>query len=116
MTTQKTHDHYTRSGAYKFTYLDCHKAYVGQTERGFVERFNDHKSAFKTNSHINFSDSNKMQILKYHGKCTHLNTIQRYYIYAEFIKNNHLNNEHNMSRNKIFVALLNPTSHKSPTT
>jgi len=50
-----------------------------------------------------------MQILKYHDKGTHHNTIERYYIYAEFTKNNHLNDEHNISPNKIFDALLNPT-------
>jgi len=51
MTTQKNHDNYTRSGAYKFTCPDCHKAYVGQTGSRFLGRFNEHKSAFKTNSH-----------------------------------------------------------------
>jgi len=52
--------------------------------------------------------NNTMQILQYHGKGTHLNTIERYYIYAEFSKNNHLNDEHNISPNKIFDALLKP--------
>ena len=46
-----THDKYTRSEAYKLTCPDCHKAYVGQTGRSFLERFNEHKSAFKINSH-----------------------------------------------------------------
>jgi hypothetical protein len=56
-----------------------------------------------------------MQIIQYHDKGTHLNTIERYDIYAEFTKNNHLNDEHNISPNKIFDALLNTTSHKPPT-
>jgi len=47
-----------------------------------------------------------MQILQYDGKGTHLNTIERYYIYAEF--SNHLNDEHNISPNKVFEALLKP--------
>ena len=34
--------------------------------------------------------------------------IERYYIYAEFTKNNHLNDEHTISSNKIFEALLMP--------
>ena len=51
---------------------------------------------------------NTMQILQYHCKGTHLNLIERYYIYAEFSKNNHLNDEHNISPNKIFDALLKP--------
>jgi len=56
-----------------------------------------------------------MQILQYQDKGTHFNTIERYYIYAEFTKNNHLNDEHNISPNKIFDALLIPIRHKSPT-
>ena len=51
MTTHKTYDMYTRPGAYKLTCPDCHKTYVGQTAISFLERFNEHKSAFKTNSH-----------------------------------------------------------------
>jgi hypothetical protein len=43
-----------------------------------------------------------MQILKCHSKVTQLNTIERYYIYAEYIKNNHLNDEHTIISNKIF--------------
>jgi hypothetical protein len=39
---------------------------------------------------------------------------QRYYIYAEFTKNSHLNDEHNIFTNKMFNALLNPTSYKPP--
>jgi len=49
-----------------------------------------------------------LQILQYLAKGTHLNRIERYYIYAEFSKNNHLNYEHTISPNKIFEALLKP--------
>ena len=48
------------------------------------------------------------QNLQKGGVYAHLNTIERYYIYAEFTKNNHLNDEHNISPNKIFDALLEP--------
>ena len=121
MMTQKTHDKYTRSGAYKLTYPDCHKTCIGQTGRNFLEKLKEHKNAFKTNSHpsnyakhiLDKSHSlgpihNTMQILQYHNKGAHLNTIEWYYIYAEFTKNNHLNDEHNISPSKIFDALLNP--------
>jgi hypothetical protein len=100
---------------------DCKKEYVGQTGRSFAVRFNEHKNAFKTNSRTsNFakllieqahsvnSIQNTMQILQRHNKGAHLNTIERYYIYAEFTKNNHLNDEHNIFPNKIFDALLEP--------
>jgi len=106
---------------------DCNKAFVGQTGRSFIERFNEHKSAFKTNSHMsNYAKHildqsqsfgpihNTVQILQYHEKRTHLNAIEQYYIYAEFSKNKHLNDEHNISPNSIFDALLKITSHKSP--
>ena len=44
----------------------------------------------------------------YHVKETQLNTIQRYYIYAEFSENNHLNDEQTISPNKTLYALLKP--------
>ena len=37
-----------------------------------------------------------MQILQYQNKGNHLNTIERFYIYTEFIKDNHLNDDHNI--------------------
>ena len=51
---------------------------------------------------------NTMQPLLYHDKGNHLNTVERYYIYAEFSSNNHLNDEHTIHPNKIFEALLKP--------
>jgi len=49
-----------------------------------------------------------MQILQYQNKGNHLNTIERSYIYTEFTKNNLLNDEHTISPNRIFDALLKP--------
>ena len=49
-----------------------------------------------------------MQILQYQGKGTHLNTIERNFIYKDFSNNNHLNDEFNLTPNKIFDALLKP--------
>ena len=79
------------------------------------------KRMYKTNSHSSnyakhileelhtFGLIHKtMQILQYHGKGTHLNTVEIYYIYAEFTKNSHLNDEQFISPNKIFDALLEP--------
>jgi len=96
--------------------------------KSFLERFSEHKSAFKTNKHTsNYAKHilekshsfcpihNTMEILQIHGKGTHLNTIEQYYVSAEFTKNNHLNDEHDIFPNKIFDALLEPTSHKHPT-
>ena len=87
----------------------------------YILSFNTCKNVFKTNSHTpniakhlieqahSFNSiQNTMQILQRHNKGAHLNTIERYYIYAEVTKNNHLNDEHNISPNKIFDALLKP--------
>ena len=46
-----------------------------------------------------------MQILKRHTKGTHLNTIERFYIYTEYVSNNHLNVKHTFSPNSIFEIL-----------
>jgi hypothetical protein len=55
-----------------------------------------------------------MQILQYDGKETQLNTIQRYYIYAEFSENNHLNDKHTIYPDKTFYALLKPHEQYIP--
>jgi hypothetical protein len=99
-----TLDKYSRSGAYKLTCPDCNKVYVRQTGRSFSQRFKEHKNAFRSNRNTsNFAKHalehshpfgpihEIMQILQYQGKGAHLNTIERYFIYKEFSKNNHLN-------------------------
>jgi hypothetical protein len=119
MTKPQTLDKYNRSGAYKLTCSDCNKAYVGQTGRSFARRFKEHKNTFRSNSntsnyakhvlelpHLFGPIHETMQILQYQGKGAHLNTIERYFIYKEFSKHNHLNDEFNISPNKIFDALL----------
>ena len=121
MQRKQTSDKYAQSGLYKLICPDCNKAYVGQTGRSVEVRFSEHKNAFKKNSYTsNFakhlieqahsfsSIQNTMQILQRHNKGAHLNTIEQYYIYAEFTKNYHLNDEHNIFLNKIFDALLEP--------
>jgi len=116
MTKPQTLDKYSRSGAYKLTCPDCNKAYVGQTGRSFTQRFKEHKNAFRSN--INTSNYAKhalehshpfgpihetMQILQCQGKGAHLNTIERYFIYKEFSKNNHLNDEFNITPTKFSI-------------
>jgi hypothetical protein len=106
---------------YKLSCPDCSKAYVGQTGRSFLTRFNEHKAAFKTsNQSSNYTKhliehthsfgpiQDTMQILQFQNKGAHLSTIEQYYIYREFAKNNHLNDEYTISPNKIFEALLAP--------
>ena len=117
---QKTEIH-SQSGVYKLTCPDCGKAYVGQTSRKFATRFREHKNAFGTATQSsNFAKHliehahsfgpihNIMQILQLQNKGTHLNTIERFYIYAEYTKDNHLNDDSTVSPNKIFDKLLKP--------
>jgi hypothetical protein len=94
--------------------------YVGQTGRPFITRYNEHKAAFRKNSHSsNFARhlyeeahsfgpiENIMQVLHYHRKGAHLNTIEKFYIHAEFTANNHLNDNQTIFLNTIFDTLLN---------
>jgi len=96
---QNKTDKYTHSGVYKLACPDCNKAYVGQTGRNFLARFNEHKAAFKTNcQNSNFAKhiiehthslgpiQDTMQIPQRQNKEAYLNTLERYYIYAEFTK------------------------------
>jgi len=75
--------------------------------------------AFKNNSHSSKyakhlieqnhaldSIQNTMQVLQYQNKGAHLNTYECFHIYAEYIKENHLNDEHTIFQNKLFDTLL----------
>ena len=114
------HDKYKQSGVYKLTCPDCGKTYIGQTDREFHTRFNEHKRAFHHNpqqskfalhltehkhsfGHIN----NTMQIIQLQKKGRHLNMIERFHIYKEARKGNHLNDElTTASTNKIFDTII----------
>jgi hypothetical protein len=119
MHRQQTPDKYTQSTVYKLTCPDCNKAYVGQTGSSFITRFNEHKNAFRLNyctsnfathltekSHSFGPIHSTMQVLKHQTKGTHLNTVERFYIYKEYINNNHLNDEHTITPNRICETLL----------
>jgi len=80
---------FSLSGAYRLTCPDCNKAYVGQTGRCFTIRYNEQKQAFRNNNHMpRFAQylneewhffgtiDNIMQVLQYHEKEAHLNTIE----------------------------------------
>ena len=43
-------DKYSFSGVYKLTCPNCKKAYVGQTSRNFITRYNERKRSFRNNS------------------------------------------------------------------
>jgi len=47
-------------------------------------------------------------MLQRQNKGSHLNTTERFYIYAEYLNNNHLNDEHAIFPKIIFETLLKP--------
>jgi hypothetical protein len=48
-----------------------------------------------------------MHILQFHWRSIHMNTVERYYIYKEAMHDNHLNDQHTITRNKIFEKISN---------
>jgi hypothetical protein len=82
--------------------------------RNLTIRFQEDINVFKNNSHSSKyakhlieqnhtldSIQNMMQVLQYQNKETHLNTYKRFHIYAEYISENHLNDEHTIFPNKL---------------
>jgi len=51
-----------------------------------------------------------MQIVQFHKKGPHLNTIERFHIHKEAASHNHLNVEHMIIPNRLFETILNITS------
>jgi len=47
-----------------------------------------------------------MQVLQVQKKGTHLNTIERFHIHKEAAQNNHLNDDHTITANRIFHTIL----------
>ena len=95
------------------------QAYVGQTGRSFNIWYNEHKQAFRNNSHSSSfakhlneeahafgTIHNIMQVLQYHKKGVHINTIEWFHIHTEFTANDHLNDEHTIFPIAIFDTLL----------
>jgi hypothetical protein len=116
-------DIFSSSGVYKLTYPDCKKAYVRQIRRQLYTRYKEHRSAFYNNSRTsNFAQllqdnahsfgpiDNIMKVLHHHKKGTHLNTIERFHIHIEHTAGNHLNDDHTNSPNRIFDALIKPST------
>ena len=109
---------FTLLGAYKLTCPDCNKAYVGQTGRRFYIRYNEHKIAFYNNSHTSsfaqhlhehahsFGPIDVMQSLHHHTKGAHLNMVEKFYIHAEYVANNHLNDNYSIFPNIISDTFL----------
>jgi hypothetical protein len=114
-----TTDKFSKSGVYKLTCPDCHKAYVGQTGRQFSIRYREHQRSFhdKTDTsryakHLNEKGhsfgpvKDIMERLQFQRKGIHLNTVERFYIHKESITN-HFNDPQTLAPNPIFDILTN---------
>jgi len=80
--------------------------------------FKEHEAAFRNNCHTsNFAKHlieeghsfgpihSIMQVLHYHRKGAHLNTLERFHIHTESAASNHLNDNHTILPNAIFDTL-----------
>jgi hypothetical protein len=107
-------DKFSSSGAYKLTCPECGKACVGQRGRRFSLRYMEHRRAFYSNisssslaqhlldkAHPFGPIHEIMQVLHHHSKGPHLNTMEKFYIYAQYTDTSHLNDEHTIFPNKI---------------
>ena len=103
---------------YKLTCPDCHKGYVGQTGCQFSYRYKEHKTAWhnqNTTSNVaqqlteeghSFGPMNQiMEIIHCHKKGAYLNTLERFHIHTESIKNNQLSDPETIHPNAIFYTL-----------
>jgi hypothetical protein len=109
---------WAQSGIYKLTCPDCDMTYVGQTRRQFETRYNEHKTDFYMHhnssgftKHLtehmhSFGLINKiMETILCHKKGAHLNMLERFHIFSEFVKNNSLNDPLTTVPNAIFKAI-----------
>jgi hypothetical protein len=55
-----------------------------------------------------------MHVLHHQKKGPHLNTMEKFYIYTEYLDGSHLNDEHTIFPNKIFDSLIKPSSLWTP--
>jgi hypothetical protein len=92
-------DRFAKSGVYRLTCPDCHKAYVGQIGRQFSIRYKEHKRSFCDKSdtsryakHLNENGNSFgpiediMETIKFQNKGIHLNTVERFYIHKSLSK------------------------------
>jgi hypothetical protein len=95
------------------------KSLCRTNSQNFTTRYNEHKRAFRNNSHSSkFAQhlnenthsfgtiNNNMQVLQFQKKGSHHSTTERFYIHREAVSNNHLNDSHTVFPNRIFDTIL----------
>jgi hypothetical protein len=116
---------YNKSGIYQLKCPTCNMKYIGQIDRPFKTRFQEHLRDFKYNNrkskfaqHLldkqHFMDKmeNIMDILHITNKVKIIDTIEKYYIYRETKLNNQINDKLTVKPNIIFETLVRQDSHK----
>ena len=111
-----TQSQYEKSGIYKLTYPDCQKKYIGQTDWSFHKRFQEHfnnfnynknKSKFATHllehQHSTGPINENMKVLYSYttNKGRLMDTMEKFYVYNETLKNNQVNDKNTVKSNAI---------------
>ena len=76
-------------------------------KQNFAKHLNEQARSFG-------SIHNVMQIIKWQNKGSHLNTIERFYIYAEYLSNKYLNDDRTIFHNMISETLPKPNRPQTP--
>jgi hypothetical protein len=107
-------DNFQKSGMYRLTCPDCKQTYTGQTRKNFKKRYKEHFQSYKygsqnskfaqhllDNKHSFGSMHDIMTPLCFNKKGIHLNTLEKFHIFEEVQRNNHINDKCTIIENKI---------------
>jgi hypothetical protein len=113
------------SGIYKLACPDCQMKYVGQTDRSFQIRYNEHLRDYKYNTNKSKFAQNLterkhsfgpiedvMSVLYKTEKGKMMNTMENYYIYKETINNNQINDKNTVKPNIIFETIVHEHTNR----
>jgi hypothetical protein len=117
-------DPYHKSVIYQLTCKECNQKYIGQTDRTFKTRYNEHINAIKSNKstkksaqHLLDNQHSYGTVTRLYGYTTcnkkgqHMNTLERYHIYKN--KKTHgtiLNDIYAEAGNPIFEVIHSYTN------
>jgi len=87
---------------------------ASEHKRSFTHNYQSSKYAMHLLEHSrtlgNMQDV--MRVLQFQKKGIHLDTIERFHIHRQAAKNNHLNDDHTLSANRIFDTILSDFQNK----
>ena len=122
---EETTSKYDKSGIYQLKCPTCDMKYIGQTDRPFKTRFQEHLRDFKYNNrkskfvqhlvdrqHSIDEMENIMDIIHVTNKGRMMDAIEKYYIYRETKLNNQINDKLTVQPNIIFETLVQQDVHR----